>query len=140
MPIDEFGLAMEKGMKLHRLRHKIVRLASVAVKTIIDEFALPRRLKKIKPLEWMDDLEGQEQDSRADLNVELEDMPNDLIYQYRSLLIRVLGISASRDDSQTFRKAAGNEVRGIHAFQEACTRVHQDMVARRLEKNGGCIF
>jgi tetratricopeptide (TPR) repeat protein len=137
MPIAEFGLAMEKGMKLHRLRHKIVRLASVAVKTIIDEFALPRRLKKIKPLEWMDDLEGQEQDSRADLNVELEDMPNDLIYQYRSLLIRVLGISASRDDSQTFRKAAGNEVRGIHAFQEACTRVHQDMVARRLEKNGG---
>eukprot|EP00946_MAST-07B_sp_MAST-7B-sp1_P002588 g2588.t1 len=140
MPIDEFQSAMEKGMKLHRLQQKFARLASVATKTIIDEFALPRRLKKIKPLEWLDDTRdapGFEEGETSDLKIEMEDMPNDLIYQYRSLLIRVLGVSSSREDSETFRKAAGNEVRGNHAFQEACTRVHQDMVARRLEKNGG---
>lgn len=129
MPIEEFGLAVEKGMKLHRLRQKIARLASLATKTIIDEFSLPRRLKKIKPVRWLET-------SNDNLNVESEDMPNDIVYQYRSLLIRIVGVSSSIEDSQTFRKAAGNEVRGIRAFQEACTQVHQDMLARRLEKSG----
>ena len=126
MPVEEFTASMRKGMTIHRLNQKMVRLATIVARTIVEEFALPRKLKKIKPIEWFDKTApGDDQGISVDgSGVDMEGMPNDLIYTYKGLLVRVVGICQSLEDAETLRKVTGNEVRASHAFQEACTKIH----------------
>ena len=151
MPILKHHDAMVKGKKLYDLDQKMSRLASIAAKTIVDEFALPAKLKKIKPLEWYTQQQQTQPNSSEsksetetetdpttnttsndNLSMDIEDgMENDLLYSYQGLLIRIVGINKSITDAETSRKVTGHEVRGINIFREASTTIKQEMISDR---------
>jgi tetratricopeptide (TPR) repeat protein len=148
MNIQKHHDAMIKGKKMYDLNQKMAKLASIAARTIVDEFALPAKLKKIKPLEWHTGSEDSLASSSAlgtsktdeRLSVEMEDgMENDVLYTYQGMLIRVVGINSVLEDAMTSRKVTGHEVRGMNIFQEASTTIKQEMVAahqRQLNSDG----
>ena len=156
MDIQKHHDAMIKGKKLYDLNQKMSKLASIAVRTIVDEFSLPAKLKKIKPLEWhmgdannLNNFNKEGGDTKNDdgndgssssthhlddrqLSVEMEEgMENDVLYTYQGMLIRVVGINKSLDDAMTSRKVTSHEVRGVNIFREASTTIKQEMVAAR---------
>ena len=52
LPELRYADAIAKGFKIHRLTAKLARLSKIAARTIVDEFSLPKTLKKIQPLDW----------------------------------------------------------------------------------------
>ena len=79
----------------------------------MDEFALPSKLKKIKPLEWYADEEGggggggeTAPSSTAGGDHLGGGMENELLYSYQGLLIRIVGIDKSLEMSRTSRKVS----------------------------------
>jgi tetratricopeptide (TPR) repeat protein len=132
MNIQKHHDSMIKGKKLYELNQKMAKLASIAARTIVDEFALPPKLKKIKPLEWHDDGDDSQKHKNSSLSIEMEDgMQNDVLYTYQGMLIRVVGINTSLEDAMTSRKVTGHEVKGMNVFQEASTTIKQEMVSAR---------
>ena len=148
MPILKHHDAMIKGKKLYDLNQKMIRLASIAARTIVDEFALPAKLKKIKPLEWYDDINDDDDGIQSssmeskvhrknvattnDLIMDMEDgLENDILYSYQGLLIRVVGVNKALMDATTSRKVTGHEVRSSNSFREASTAIKQDMITMK---------
>lgn len=113
MPEKKYADAIEKGLVVHRLQRKMVKIATLAGRTIIDEFSLPNGLKSITPIDMeMDDSDDAE--------------PGELTYVYRNLLIRL-----NVQDEEAMHKIAGNEMRSMKAMQEASTRAYQKVLIQR---------
>ena len=76
----------------------------------MDEFALPSKLKKIKPLEWYADEEGGGGETAPSSTAGGDHlgggMENELLYSYQGLLIRIVGIDKSLEMSRTSRKVS----------------------------------
>ena len=100
------------------------------MRTIVDELALPNQMKRIPFLQWWGDDEVG-----VDEVLDESGLPEEILYTYQNLLIRVIGASTNSQEATTFRKVAGNELRGVHALQEAATTVYQYVVKLDLPKH-----
>ena len=129
MPEKRYADAIKKGLRVHHLQRKVNKIAMIAARTIVDEYALPSSLKTIAPL----DLEGD--GGRGDDDDMDEDMGDggenpssgELMYVYRNLLIRLIKPSGSTGSAEedAMYKIAGNELRGMTVMQSAATKAYQ---------------
>eukprot|EP00949_MAST-11_sp_MAST-11-sp1_P005359 g5359.t1 len=130
LPELRYADAIAKGFKIHRLTAKLARLSKIAARTIVDEFSLPKTLKKIQPLDWEPMAPPGSPNSPSSPSSSTEE----ILFEYRGLLLRLIGPSAGEAEQETLRKVAGNELRGIVAVQEAATTVYQNALVAMASK------
>ena len=115
MPEKNYADAVAKGLVVHRLQRKLIKVANLAARTIVDEFPLPNTLKSIPPLEDITSLHADEDSEESELT-----------YVYRNLLVRL-----NVQDEEVMHKIAGNEMRSMRMMQEASTKAYQKSLAAR---------
>ena len=125
MPEKRYAEAIKKGLRVHHLQRKVNKIAVLAARTIVEEYALPASLKSIPPL----DLEGGDttgEEDEADEGTDGAATP-ELMYVYRNFLIRLIkpGSGLGGDEEDAMYKIAGNELRGMKAMQTAATKAYQ---------------
>ena len=125
MPEKRYAEAIKKGLRVHHLQRKVNKIAVLAARTIVEEYALPPSLKSIPPL----DLEGDDDTGEEDEGGEGNDSTGtpELMYVYRNFLIRLIkpGSGLGGDEEDAMYKIAGNELRGMKAMQTAATKAYQ---------------